>query len=517
MLLALAGAVSGCREADFGAGELPPCRGDSACADTSGCNGEERCIAGRCEPGEPVACRPNLVCANREGEASCEFEEQSPWLIFTDDVEPGFFGQFGIPAALIGQAEPFDLNGTVSSEKYIGVYSNEWSPDGRYMLFDPVYPDYSAHLYWMEFGAGLPTDGRPVTNLPDVGVWSVIQWSRDSRRVLLQEYDSAEFYLLDFADGEPRPSRVVGVVRVGFCGEGIVAQAETAEIHHSLDFGEAERELLGTGEVELLPDGEHVLISDQSGETYLVECMQNAQRHELGDTRSIQPSGDSEFLAFQSPVGLVVISVDDGQEVVLPTDVSHATGWMWSGDGARLLVTNVSQMGRSLKVVDVRAGAVMAEIPISVESEAAWLAPDLVLIEPMDAFDHDLHVWRVGYDLVPLDDCNRSNEIIGSEDGATVVCLHLDEKEGSRVMAVDVGNGGSIRELWRDQSPELRLDGFSPDEMSVVVQSIFFAEKTFSQLWWVPVSPDAEVSPLQINRGDFALTSDPWQPGRGSR
>jgi hypothetical protein len=512
VLLALAGALSGCRESDFGSSELPPCRVDSDCADTSGCNGEERCTAGRCESSEAVVCPAEMVCADRGTVASCEFVPQSPWLIFTDDVEPGFYGMFGLPTALAGKVEPFDLNANISSEDYIGVASNEWSPNGRYMLFDPTRYDFSTRLYWMEFGRGLPTEGRPVEDLPNSGVWSVLSWSADSRRVVLEEYESEERYQLDFSGGQPRSSRLAGASRAVFCGAGILYQLDSSQIHWAGDFGDSNSESMGTGEFTIFPDREHVLITDESGASSFSKCDHDAVRYELENASWVGLSADSNFVAFEARGGLAVVAVDDAREVYFVEDVNDADGWAWADGGARLLVTDVFDTGKTLQLIDIRAGAVVAEASIDAELAASWLGPNLVLLAPSDAIDRDLSVWPLSGEPIRLDACDLTRGVIGSEDGSTVVCVQSDETEGSRVFAIDVALGGHVRELWRDRSPDAELEGFSHDGSHVLVQSTSSAEATLIHLWWVPVQNGVEEAPVQINRGNFATTWSPWQP-----
>src|SRR5687767_6248181 len=50
------------------------CRSDDDCSDTLFCNGAERCLACRCEPGIPPSCNDGIACtADRcsEEEATC--------------------------------------------------------------------------------------------------------------------------------------------------------------------------------------------------------------------------------------------------------------------------------------------------------------------------------------------------------------------------------------------------------------------------------------------------------------
>jgi hypothetical protein len=303
VLLALAGAVSGCRESGFESSELPPCRVDSDCADTSGCNGEERCTAGRCESSEAVVCPAEMECADRETVASCEFVPQSPWLIFTDDVEPGFYGMFGVPTALAGKVDAFDFNANVSREEYLGVDAHEWSPDGRYLLFLPIRHDFSTRLYWMEFGRGLPSEGIPVEDLPNTGAWSVYSWSGDSTQVVVKELENGEFYQLDFSGGQPRASRFAGASWVDYCGDGVVYRVKSGEIYWAPNFDDVDPEFLGVGDGRVFADAQHVLISNEGTGASLFACGANASGHHFEGASFTELSSDSKFAAFQTRGG----------------------------------------------------------------------------------------------------------------------------------------------------------------------------------------------------------------------
>jgi hypothetical protein len=515
VLLGLAGTVSGCREADFGSSELPPCRVDSDCADASGCNGEERCNGGRCESSEAVVCPAEMECADREAVASCEFVPQSPWLIFTDDVEPGFYGMFGVPTALAGKVEPFDLNANISREEYFGVDNHEWSPDGRHLLFLPIRRDFSTRLYWMEFGRGMPSDGIPVEDLPNVGAWSVYSWSGDSRRVVVKELANDEFYQLDFSGGRPRASRFAGASWLGYCGDGVVYRVNSGKIYWAPDFEDSEPEFLGVGDGRVFADAEHVLISNEESGASLFACGTNSSGHDFEGATFTELSSDSKFAAFQTRGGLAVASVEDGREVLFIQGVSEGY-WAWGESGARLLVTDVTETGETwVRLIEFPAVAVTAELSVgeSGYQGATWLGPTLVLHDmPVNSGDFELNVWSPPGTPIPIPDCHPAYGIVASRDGNTVVCAHVTDTEAARVIAVDVAAGGSSRELWSSNAPVLAVEGFSPDGSQVLVETSASAEEIFSQLWLVPVSADTAEQPVRVSRGSFATTWEPWQP-----
>jgi hypothetical protein len=506
--------LAACRPSGFEPRELPACQVDADCADSSACNGEERCTAGRCESFESIACPSEMECADRAAVASCEYSMQSPWLVFVNDVKPGFFGLFGIPTALVGKTEPIDLSANVPPERYLGVASNRWSPNGRYMLFDPMQHDWSTtRLYWMEFGRGLPSEGQPVPNLPNVGVWSVVRWSADSMRVLLEEYESDEFYALEFFGGKPRASRFEGVSWADLCGPGIVYQRGSTEIYWTSDFQDVDPDPLGAGEARVLPGAQHVAITNEEGETSLFPCGPSASRHDLGEVTLLEASPDSKFVSFQTRAGFEVISLADFSDVTFLKDVSAAGPGVWSEDGRRLLVGHVLEAGGTAwQVIDFPAGVITAELSIGEEYFARWLGPDLVVMEPTTEAT-DASAWRLPDALIPLPGC--SGKIIGSKDGSTVFCYQESENGDWRLLAIDVVEDRRVRELWRNTQLDWWIEGLSPDQDNVLVRNMGAAEARFSQLWWVPVRPEDGV-PILISPGGWADTWDLWQPWQSS-
>jgi hypothetical protein len=506
----LACTLAACRPSGFESSELPACKVDADCADSSACNGEERCTAGRCESSESIVCPSEMECADRAAVASCEYSTQSPWLVFVNDVKPGFFGLFGIPTALVGKTEPFDLSANVSPEEYLGVDSNEWSPNGRYMLFDPIRHDWATtRLYWMEFGRGLPSEGQPVPNLPNVGAWSVVRWSADSMRVLLEEYESDEFYALDFSRGEPRASRFEGASWVDLCGPGMVYQRGSTEIYWTSNFQDFDLDPLGAGEARVLAGAQHVVITNEEGETSLFPCGPSASRHDLGDATFLEASPDSKFVSFQTTSGFAVLSLPDFSEVLFLENVSAVGPGVWSEDGNRLLVGHVLEAGGTAwQVIDVAAGALETELSIGEGYSARWLGPDLVAVESTTEAA-DASAWHLSGALIPLPGCSR--ESIASKDGSTVFCYQESENGDWRLLAMDVAQGGSVRELWRNTQLNWWIEDLSPDDENVLVRNMGTAEARFSQLWWVPVRPE-DGAPILVSPGGWAETWDPWQP-----
>jgi hypothetical protein len=511
-VVCLASALTACRASDFSPSELPPCQVDADCADSSACNGDERCTAGRCESSDPVVCPLEMECADRAAVASCEFSTQSPWLIFVNDVRPGFLGLFGIPTALVGKAEPFDLSANVPPEEYRGVASNTWSPNGRYMLFDPMRHDWSTRLYWMEFGRGLPSEGQPVPNLPNVGAWRVVRWSADSMRVILEEIESEEFYELDFlGGGKPRASRFEGASWADLCGGGIVYQRGSTQIYWTSEFQEVDPVPLGAGEARVFPGAQHMAVTNEQGEAFLFACGPSPSRQDLEDATFVEASPDSKFVAVQTRGGLAILALVDFSEVFFIQGVNL---WaVWSEDSQHLLVRRVlAAGGAAWQVIDVSAGVVMAELSIGEGYSARWLGPKLVVVESTTEVA-DSGVWPLPGELIPLPGC--SGKIIGSKDGSTVFCYQESENGDWRLLAIDVAQGGSARELWRNMQLYWWIEGLSPDDRNVLVGNMGTAEALFSQLWWVPVRPE-ESAPIQLSPGAWADTWDLWQPRQSS-
>jgi hypothetical protein len=152
------------------AGNPGLCSAATDCDDGRSCNGDELCVAGRCEAGIARQCQVGMECT--EGHPStCIFTDHSPWIVYeADDDTPGVPEAYAVKRGLLGKMQPLKLNGPLE-KGWAASGPGTWSPDHQVYSFRVTKREpYEVALQVVRFGDGLP---EAAVQLPgEGGHWS---------------------------------------------------------------------------------------------------------------------------------------------------------------------------------------------------------------------------------------------------------------------------------------------------------------------------------------------------------
>jgi hypothetical protein len=498
------------------------CRSDEECDDGLACNGEETC-EGRCVEGTPVECGEGLVCENRSRGAACEFPETSPWYVYVgDDLGKEPFGLFGVREADLGRSAPTELSAGVATEEYLAPTFHSWSPDGRFLVFDMMTDEFQSRLFFVEFGAGLPSPAAKIPDLPFSDGWSPnVFWSTGGEAAIVRE--NSDFYWLDFRAGAPVASPFApkdAPTEVWPCadGESVVYETEDGTALVAAAASPEDAELLGEGNLILAPDGSRFAVFSPD-RVWTAECGLGMARRMI-EARSIEEpspelgwSFDSRFLAYslrdadEGPFELAVVDALTGAE---PWRATHRGDARWDSKSARLLFVpeNADEFavatfpGGELRALGVPAGARNVRLHASGVSyglsdendeESAWL-------------------WLDGAAFTQrLDGCSEGIAIF-DEGPSSVACVEESEA-GSSFLAFERDNDGALSwtRLSAPVPATLYVHEFSPGGRGFIGSRSTSTDESSITLLWIAAPFEPRPAPVAINQGTIGYGSS-WQP-----
>ena len=344
--LAAAGDEGG-RGGEGGDGAQPAkseCQRDSQCQNGSACDGDEHCEGGHCLAGEVIQCRVGMVCSEAAA-GSCLFAEPSPWLVVV-----GARKVEGLPMArVVAGDDLLPLAERDATGELTGFDQVFWSPDGKVALLHAVEDQLGSSVKLLRFGAGLPTQPRPV---PDVPTWGDYYdkpvFSADSSRVELHDNFPGR-YLVDLHD-DPEPTRLVteeppdelAVDDVCVDSDSWL-QTDEDGVHFlaTRAAGKVSQRELGPGTITLSSDGRFVTRVDtdaEPSEGWLYPCSPDDWGVPFQGVVEATFSANSKRLAFDRQGGGVrVVSLEQPRE---PADIwTSSTGeaLVFTPDSNRLL------------------------------------------------------------------------------------------------------------------------------------------------------------------------------------
>lgn len=529
-VLALIASVVGCRSGDSCEGTQcvdAGCRTDAECDDGLGCNGKERCD-GRCVAGTPVECEDELVCAERGGATACVYRESSPWYVYIgDDYGDAPLGLLGIRQADMGRAPPVLLSDAVATDEYLGPTWFEWSPDGRFLVFDLTDAEFRGRLFFVEFGAGPPSVAKPLPDLPFGDGWDPdVTWSAGSETAVVRE--DADVYFIDFRGGEPTTSLLTA--------EGTVLSAEPCADGETVTFWTEDdpgpfiatapalldAEPLGESEW-MSPDGTRLMVEGEDG-LWTSECGigKPRQSHELparADDDVTWPawSPDSRFFALPTldaddVSGLAVIDALGETEMFATAAIAETA--RWGPTDPRLLFASASSEELTLATFP---GGEVSTVGV-----------------PVDAVNPQLHAAGVSYglydeatdtgsDWLRLEGSNEPLELEGCENAGPVfdvgpsraACIQrgTDGHFAFIGFAVDGTDTVTRTRLQEPSTEELLVEAFSPDGAGFVAARQWDGDRWFRTILWVAGPFEAGMPLLPVNIGAIGYYGS-WQPTR---
>lgn len=501
------------------------CRSNDDCDDQLACTGEETCEESRCVAGAPVECEESLSCAEREDGTACEFDDPSPWYVYVgNDLGAEPLRLFGVRQADMGRLAPLDLTAAVATSEYAGPTFRDFSPDGRFLVFDLANVNFESRLFFVEFGAGLPSAAEPVPNLPVSDAWDPwIDWSESSKSAVMRE--STGVYWLDFHGDEPTTSLLARddatVTFAQPCADGLSVVYDTEESDQSFVATApslADAEPLG-GHAFVAPGGTHVAVFVGDG-VWTAECgVGKAWRfHETGPLESDGAgwSPDARFLQFpvlgQDEQSTDLVVVDAGGDDPPWRAGGSALSAEWAeGAGARLVFEADPDL---LFSVATFPGGEVRNLGLPTDTLSATLHDSGMSYRLSDEATETTTEWLLldGWsEAARLDDCDDPSTRYDAAP-RSAACTQ-ETLVGWNLFAFSVDSGSLTRvQPGATVTEELSIEGFSPDGRGfVALRSSSAPEEALQKIVWVE-APFEDGMPLpEVNRG--TLGYDPsWQP-----
>jgi hypothetical protein len=504
--------------------ETVECRSDDDCADGLACNGDETCEAAHCAPGTPVECASGLSCVEGAGETSCEFLNQSSWFVYIgDDLGAEPFRLFGIRQADMGHATPLDLTEEIV-EGYAGPTFRGWSPDGRFLVFDLATSNFESRLFYLEFGAGLPSKAVPLPDLPVSDGWTPeVNWSGDSKSAVMRESD--DLYFLDFHGETATTSLLVRddatVTSATPCADGVTVV---------YDIEEEERSFVGTapgledaeplpGYALVSPGGTHIaVVADDA--VWTAECGvgKRWRFHEIGalaDDFSAGWSPDGRFLELP-------VASEDGESADLAVVDARGDEPPWRAAGSTFSALWARRAGAHLvfesspdwmPVVASFPGGVIEDLGLP-EVSTVDLHESGVSFVVSDEETRESSEWvRLdGWsDAVRLDGCG--DEVTRYNQGPSLAACTQEVDDGWNLFVFSLGADGSVSRARPATTLTERLttEEFSPDGRGLIVMRSSMGYELRQQMLWVGAPFMDDVPLAEISQGTLAYDGE-WQP-----
>jgi hypothetical protein len=497
------------------------CASDAACDNMHSCDGQERCVQGRCESGTPMVCPDGTVC--REGEAeACGFEEASPWLLTSSQGD-----LWGLPTRELARGGQLRrlLRGTQEPREHITTVT--WAPDGSQAIASTALPQFRAGFLSLAFGEGLPS---APTRLRDVPLWVTglgdPYFSPDSRYVFVYDWTSGS-YLVSLKDDRPTqliPAIADESVDAIFCDPTSswfqVYGFYTVAVGGLTDDGLVTRELGEADSFEVSPNRRLLALSryeaafEPLGVT-LTSCASDQEwTFELAEASSAAFSPDSQvlWLDYEYQYRQALYSIADPRNPVLLFD-SEGAGFELSStftpDARRILATTEDGMA-VIEIARGRDGLALLGFPefstllrLTDEHIVVWAdtgdgrAMQKQSLSPTGAprvlFDDPER------DAVIFEDPRRPERLFVADPREQMTDLRMididEEDVESKVMLTVEGRIGDLR--------------LSPDGRGMAF--ILASTGETGTPFWVTFDEEGEPSaPRRLTEGGFVVEFQPW-------
>ena len=349
-----------------------------------------------------------------------------------------------------------------------GSWDAGFSPDGRYIAYHTFNPAGSSARDIFVIAADGSREFRVVEHPADD---RFLGWA-DSSRILFSSdrSGSRDAWIVQVADGQPQGAPQLVKQDVADIGRVVGFSPEGAFYYKNSN---------STNDV-------HIATLDPSTGEVLAPP-RRATAGPLGRTLSPDWSPDGKFLAYLPPErGVVIRSMETGQERELPLSVGVPSALRWAPDGRSILFFGgrtgtrppIGQGSQRLSRVDVETGEVtlMAQPGGILGRFGYGLSPDgkmffytrrlqstvRIMVRNLDtAEERELHSYSAGNDFV-------FSSLAVSPDGGRR--LFVGSFGRAAALQVIPAEGGEPRELFRVQAPDF-IEGFpawTPDGKAVI-------------------------------------------------
>lgn len=524
------GGAAGSSEAGAGGAAEAPCQRDSACQNESACDGVERCVEGRCETGEALACLHGTQCIEAEG-GSCVYTKPSPWLvaIATDKVSGLPLDQIAAGGELLSLAEREVIADVTGFDSWY------WSPNGKVALLRSAETQLGSSLKMLRFGAGLP---GPAVDVPDVPAWGdyweAPKFSDDSRYALVFDLFS-ETYLVDLAEN-PEPTRIYtdgppfATSVVARCADQAFWLETDADgqyfVATEVD-GETSLRALGPGSVELSPDRRLIArtydpdedVVEEGDGIWLHACSADDWSVPFAGAIHPQFSPDSKRLLLDlDRAGLAVVGLDDPEHpesLWSHPDARRRLDFVFTPDSRKLLVDlpndNDDDVPNCLDLSDPQEPRV-TDLGLSMWSSVAALGKSSLLAwstlePPSELFWQSLTAEN---EPKPLQDVAPDTHIETWSFAEDAVLLWQRSGEMTTMSTLTLG---------QDFAEPQQLASFAglvsevlpwPEGHALAVTTQ--ASLVDYRLWWLPIpEPGVEGEPRLLAEGALKASLQPWR------
>lgn len=499
---------------------------------------------------EPPACEAacdGAVSCELSVDPACRFREPGPWFVVESMIDSelaplGARGElYAFPSALGHVVTPIPIGRESLDDEFWVSWSQYWSPDGAFLLYDSCngFDDISleCRLFTMGFGEGLPGEPRRVENLPQGTPLFAHEWSVESNAFTVSSNE--ELYLVRREGNEFVPSFITTATEVG--------------------------------EVTLCAGGEYALHDDRSGTVTLLRTDGDDSGHlTLGSYYSTaRVSADARWIVTSSAnydgdeplYSLFLRPCGEGDDIPLFENGAEDEFDAWFSPDSRYLTVEF-WLGEAIGYIDLKDGSFGVQpFPEDVVSIASWSdstsflvvgasdgsafafrpeTQELIpigepgrVVAPADSSD----VWPLGeiveYDVrepetgdvtrVELYDPLLSTEPLATfepdsktffgaiviDDTSTHVAYTLEHSGGEVLKIVDLSAPEAESSLFLPGAFSLWLEKFSYDGRAVVLT---LSQPEFGQ-YWVSVPAPGQAPELRVlvpSEGGTYVGEQPW-------
>ena len=519
---------------EAGDGDTPPparpdaaeCLTDDECDDGKACNGKERCQNGACRTGTALKCPDELSCVEGAESAACEFEEQSPWLLFFDNAgglkEAG--GLFGTTTASAATSKPIDLASGAVSEEGQSLWFTSWSADGRYLAMNVT--GTAGGVFYREFGRGLPSPAAPIPDVPRDPDRLVFGPFAKDRNSLILGSGSLVFEVHFETDG-PHTQLLAedgDTPDYAYCAGGNVVLLQKNSVTGGwalVDLEAPKAEAQELSGVPILAPNRKRFVAGDGGAYELADCARSAKATDLQIGAllgsSYQPqrwAPDSRHLMFMSAGATTELALVDtvGANASVRwkgsvDDDDYGFEYWFSADSRFVLL----EEDQAFSLIEVASGT---KTPLDLPSGAtqvSWADDGATLLYHRlwsDSLPETYWIQSPGEAAREL--FRVTGEVLRSQvwfaQGFALVLVPSDS--GTQILRVDLKNPKAYRELLSAAVPgDIGLLRLSPDARGVLFER---SVQDDTDVLWLPLLA-GPTRAIQLS-GSNARVEDPFQP-----